>query len=311
MKYGQLSNNDIQLEQKEIDGLHIVPIFPESLKGASYDISPTIIAMSTKTGLLETVYCEKKYPHKYFIYVKPKDTVLIISREYIFVPPNISGYVVSRVTKVSEGFGHISTSIDPGWKGALLIALSNPMNKTIKVYVGGSEEYNGVDPLSTITFHYLNTPCESAKIVYSGMRIDLLKKQAYFQRHSIRAWMNKRFHPNRRRFTDLFFQYCENNDLNMDNWEKNSRVFLGRPEKHACVQCKNFQEPNHKRSKTLSDYIITEHFFLRFLHMMQKHWPTIWSTLTIIFSFFVVFGILPDDWKQAIIDFFTTLNGIK
>jgi len=56
---------------------------------------------------------------------------LVVTKEYISVPSNIVGYVVSRVSKVSEGFGHVSTSIDPNWKGALLIALK-PIKQTYK-----------------------------------------------------------------------------------------------------------------------------------------------------------------------------------
>ena len=42
--------------------LDIVPFNENNLKGASYDITPTIIALSTRCGMLESVYCDTKYP---------------------------------------------------------------------------------------------------------------------------------------------------------------------------------------------------------------------------------------------------------
>lgn len=116
---GQLGRLDILKEKKS--GLIIYPYESRYLKAASYDLTPTVVAMSSKIGMLETVYREKNYKKdRYFILVHPKDTVLIISNEYLNVPENIAGYISSRVSKVVEGFGHISTTIDPNWTGALL-----------------------------------------------------------------------------------------------------------------------------------------------------------------------------------------------
>ncbi|MBQ9234484.1 MAG: hypothetical protein IJ167_10705, partial [Lachnospiraceae bacterium] len=210
-KYGQLSSKDIEKEKAVQTGLKIVPFSDNCLKGASYDISPTIIAMSTKVGMLETVYCDKSDPDKYYIYVKAKDTVLAISKEYIVLPSYMAGYVVSRVSKVSEGFRHVSTSIDPNWNGALLIGLSNPTNKSIKVFVGGNDNREKNDSLATITLHYLNTSCEENNIEYRGMRLDLLNKIRYsdYSRKGIRNWFYKVFYIRRKKYTDFFFRYCD------------------------------------------------------------------------------------------------------
>ena len=120
--------------------------------------------MSSRTGMLETVYRESKYPFHHYIIVSAKDSILVVSNKYIHVPKYIAGRVVSRVSKVVEGFGRSSTSIDPGWSGAALIALSNPSNKPIKVRVGTSL-HNVVpeNPLATVIFNYLASPADLYK----------------------------------------------------------------------------------------------------------------------------------------------------
>lgn len=304
----QLSREDI-LAEKEKNGLIILPFDLNRLKGASYDVSPTIIAMSTKTGMLETVYREKEYPNKYYIYVKAKDTVLAVSREYISVPLRIAGYVVSRVSKVSEGFGHVSTSIDPNWKGALLIALSNPSNKPIKVYVGGAnDEIENSNSLATISFHYLNTPCSDIGNIHTGMRLDLLKKLSYSTRQGVKAGLTRLFHPKRKKYTDFFFHFCENSILDMEHWPEIVKELQGFTPKAECAYCKHFVESAKRKKQCLSDFIITEHFLLRIIHWLQKYWATIWKTIAIIFAFLVAVGLLPESWQSAIKSFFESVH---
>ena len=159
---GQLSKYDLKREQESKKGLKIFPFDKYCIKAASYDLTPTIVAMSSKVGMLETVYREKlPVEDRYYIYVRPKDTVLIVSNEYLIVPSNIAGYVSSRVSKVVEGFGHISTTIDPNWSGAALIAVSNPSTQMLKIYVGRNVAQKGIpNQLATVTFHYLHNSCK-------------------------------------------------------------------------------------------------------------------------------------------------------
>ena len=291
---GQLSKYDIINENT----LKIIPFDPRRLKGASYDVSPSIIAMSTKLGMLETVYRDKNYPYKLYIYVKSKDTVLIITKEYISVPSNIAGYVVSRVSKVSEGFGHVSTSIDPNWKGALLIALSNPSNKPIKVYVGDSKGTKS-NSLATISFHSLNTDIGENAAVYDGMRLTLLKEISYSQRKGVKAWFNCRLHPFKRKFTDFFFNFCNISDLSENSWSRFVCEIQGDLPKPECPCCKNYVDSRKKKQKQhLYDFILTESFHLRFIHGLKKYWPTIWrATATVVFLL-VALNLLPENWKS-------------
>ena len=77
-----------------------------------------------------------------YVYINPRDTVLVLSKEYLQLSANISGNVFSRVSTVSAGLGHISTTIDPLWKGALLIAISNPSSERIKLVIQDANAFS-------------------------------------------------------------------------------------------------------------------------------------------------------------------------
>lgn len=273
---GQLSNIDIINECGKEDSLQIRPFIPSHLKSASYDITPSIIAMSSKLGMLETVYREPTFPFRHYILVSPKDSILAVSNEYVRLPSHIAGYVVSRVSKVVEGFGHISTSIDPGWCGALLIALSNPSNKTIKVYVGTSlHDTIPNNPLATVIFHYLNSSANIEKTdLYRGMRMDLLEKVCYTKRTGIRAYIQKIAHPKRKAFTDYFFEYCKTyaSMQNLKDWGKFIDTFSGRPERLASGdRSADPRSPRHRRQVNPYDFIICETVWARFIYWCKNH----------------------------------------
>lgn len=283
---GQLSRYDILAEINETDGLRISPFNQNCIKAASYDITPTIVAMSVKTGMLETVYKEKGYINeRYYIYVHPKDTVLAISNEYLIVPPYIAGYVTSRVSKVVEGFGHISTTIDPNWRGAALIALSNPSNQLLKVYVGLSNE-NGFPPnqLATITFHYLRNACQIGDIeeVHQGMRLDLLKKIGYRNHKGVRAWMRKVFCRRRKAFTDYFFASCEKRypKLDIQQWETFLDEFSLRS-----FSVEKAEDPVSSKmaKKSAQDFIVTENVFIRLWHWLCKYKVQLLTMLVVLY----------------------------
>ena len=269
MEYGQLSRKDIENEKN----LKILYKRPRCLKPASYDITPTMIAMSSKLGMLELVYKKEdsQIKNDYYIVVKPKDTVLIVSREYIKLPENISGYVTSRVSNVVKGFGHISTNIDPNWNGAILIALSNPSNVPLKIDVSNKE----INPLATITFHYLNTSCEKEdnEPQQKSMRIDLIKNEiSYKAKRGIKAMIRQKIHFKRKKLTDFFFQYLENSDnLPPDEfWEG----FLN--------EFSNLENLDETMIKHFKDYIINENFFNKFKQFLSVHKSDLKLILTII-----------------------------
>lgn len=309
-RYGQLSKHDIRRERKLNGGLRIYPFRASCLKGASYDLTPTIVGMSVEYGMLEKVYRERKYPFKHYIYVKPKDTVLAVSYEYLAVPEYIAGYVVSRVSKVVEGFGHVSTSIDPNWKGSALIALNNPTKRPIKVYVGrnalGASKPN---PLATVSFHYLNTPCKPEEREYhQGMRLDLLKALQYKNRRGVKAWLRRIVCKKRRDFTDFFFEFSEripgNIVMNEKSWtkfvEELTDVPLEAPNRASgggCAYCKNYSEIERKGNAQVWDFVIKESFASRGVHFFENHFGVIKLLIKIIVLILVVGVSMAVTWS--------------
>lgn len=309
MKKGQLSKYDLIRENNSENGLKIQPFDSEKgLKAASYDLTPSIIAMSSKTGMLENVYREKRYcDDSYYIYVHPKDTVLIISNEYLTVPPNIAGYVSSRVSKVVEGFGHISTTIDPNWSGAALIAISNPSNQLLKIYVGTNKK--SPYQLATVTFHYLHTSCNPKDIEHhqTGMRMDLLQNICYQNRHNLRAWLRKVFYIHRRAFTDYFFNYCKSIGRNwtLDIWDQFIKEFS--TPKPIVLPAEDIPEKSKKAQKNAWNFIITENFLNRAFHFAAKHKPAFFILGTVICFTLYKLGLLPDSIVTALSELFKML----
>lgn len=307
-KLGQLSRKDVLYEQNS-KGLMIFPFNEGNLKGASYDITPTIIAMSTATGLLETVYRDKRDRGQFYIYVKAKDTVLAVSNECLMVPPYIAGYVVSRVSKVAEGFGHVSTSIDPNWKGSVLIALSNPTNKPIRVSVGGRP--SDQNPLATVSFHYLNTPCdEKEREEHQGMRMDLLDAVKYSNRRGIRAWLQRTLHPYRRKFTDVFISFYKDSDIEEvkeDKWTKFVNQLQGAPTRPNCEGCRFFVESAFREKRLPSDFVVNEGVFARVVHWGQRH-KQVFKTIGVVVVVLVLSNCLPNEWKDKIAEILSAIK---
>lgn len=203
---GQLSRDDII---REINAGNLVvepqngrPEDNPNIKAASFDITPSCLIMSVKTGSFMRIYstisqCKKGHrnPEKHcdscdenakgacveqrYVYIQPRDTALVLSREYIQLPANMCGNVFSRVSTVSSGLGHISTTIDPLWRGALLIAISNPSSEPIKLTI--QDKTQSSIPLATVTLQYLHTPVDSQTVhsIHLPARVDILEKYLY------------------------------------------------------------------------------------------------------------------------------------
>ena len=59
----------------------------------------------------------------------PENTILILTRESLWVSKRIGGLFHSKVSLVTQGLSHIATTLDPNWFGPLLITFRNN-NKT-------------------------------------------------------------------------------------------------------------------------------------------------------------------------------------
>lgn len=130
---GFLSDTDIceAIASKE---MAISPYNEENLTPVGYNFSYSrfIISLSTKT--FKKIYIDKNNT-MYFILV-PNESVVVLTTEAIWVSREIGGTFHSKVSIVAKGIGHISTTLDPGWQGQLLIPMNNPTKKRIKVEIG-------------------------------------------------------------------------------------------------------------------------------------------------------------------------------
>jgi hypothetical protein len=72
------------------------------------------------------------------IILKPHSTALIETLEYGAMPKShkYSGFICSRVQMVSKGLSHISTTVDPDWRGKMLIAVHNHSSGNVKLKYG-------------------------------------------------------------------------------------------------------------------------------------------------------------------------------
>lgn len=69
------------------------------------------------------------------INIHPRETVLIYTLEKIEMPMNgtLTGLISSKVTEVSKGLSHLSTTVDADYNGRLLIAVTNNSSKNVEL----------------------------------------------------------------------------------------------------------------------------------------------------------------------------------
>ena len=116
------------------DKIVIYPFDEDFLTPVGYDLrvgSPYATSNQTK---------RKKISEGESLVIGPGSTALITTLEYIGMPKNrmVSALIESKVTKVSKGLSHISTTVDPDWKGNLLIAVHNHSKNGIEMKYGES-----------------------------------------------------------------------------------------------------------------------------------------------------------------------------
>ncbi|MEN6349726.1 MAG: hypothetical protein ABFD08_10075 [Syntrophomonas sp.] len=170
MESGFLSDVDIsQVLNKDIV---ICGYCEKNLTDIGYNLTPTEFVFSTNKGMLVPIY---NSGNQKFCWVDPNDTVLILTREAVWVSEAISGTFHSKVKLVSQGFGHISTTLDALWEGPLLISLNNPTKRKIR-FVIGEDKGNGFEYCSFVTliFYRMVTPTNK-KHDNPPCRIDILK----------------------------------------------------------------------------------------------------------------------------------------
>lgn len=154
-----LSDNDIRQEL----GLNILiyPFHEGNLKGTSYNLTASKLAweLSTKKSIYDL--------NSNKIIIPEGKTALIETHETIWVSKKISGTYHSRVTQVSQGTGHIGTTLDPNYIGASLIAVHNHSNQPVELIPE-------VIPFVTLAFQYVHTESSREQHGNSHGRRDIL-----------------------------------------------------------------------------------------------------------------------------------------
>lgn len=188
-RIGCLSKDDIYEEILKNE-IQILPFKKQNLTGLGYNLTPSDFVFSTSKKILLEVETNK---NEKYVMIPPNDTVLILSKEYIAVSGRIMGTFHSGVRRVSQGLGHISTTLDPGWKGPLLVAVNNPSKKKIK-FLLQSDGGRGLEDVSFVTliFQYLNTGLKQTEHDNKAFRVDVLWQYYMGSSYTKRAY-NKSF----------------------------------------------------------------------------------------------------------------------
>lgn len=140
--------------------IHIHPFAEESLTPIGYDLRVgNLYSSASNAGPF-------KLKENDSIIIEPRDTALITTLETVDMPKDryISALILSKVSQVSKGLSHISTTIDPDWNGHLLIAVHNNSKNKIELNFG--------DAFCTVVFFENKSPSTKNCNKYPG-RLDV------------------------------------------------------------------------------------------------------------------------------------------
>lgn len=132
----------------------IHPFEPRHLRGATYNLTVGgFVWLHPKTqkqreaGNMPPM--KPKRQGSGFVYEVPGNgLVTILTKEVLVVDNTLAGQFHSKVDMVTKGFSHISTTLDPDWKGPLLITMKNHTEFSVKLWEG--------ETFIKVTFHRLS-----------------------------------------------------------------------------------------------------------------------------------------------------------
>lgn len=133
--------------RRELRDILIAPFDESKCKGIGYNISPSELCYSVKKKHLLQIH---RTEQEIYVLIPPHDTVLTLSHEYLQVSAEIAGCFLSRLRPVTQGLGNISTTLDPCWKGMLLLAINNPSSKKVKLTLSKKKD-DTMEPVAIST----------------------------------------------------------------------------------------------------------------------------------------------------------------
>lgn len=156
--------SDVDIRKALGKNIVIEPFTESSLTPIGYDFTVGEYIYSLEYGLLE--------PKDGTFEIPPHSTVQILTRESLWVSGRVGGTFHSKVSLVSRGMSHISTTLDPGWYGPLLITLRNNMDNP--------QRLKTTDAFVTLIFFSVTTPT-TTKHFKPEFRKDILISQLTLQ----------------------------------------------------------------------------------------------------------------------------------
>lgn len=167
--------NDVQVKRAmEDDKMTIYPFHPDNLTPIGYNLSYSRFIVSIRKKTFAKIYHKN---NEWFFFLKPAETVLILTRESIWVSKFIGGTFHSKVSLVTKGLGHVSTTLDPGWQGQLLVPMNNPTKEKIKVVIAkdrnGAMEY---ETFITMVLYWAAEASLNEKMDNRSARIEILEE---------------------------------------------------------------------------------------------------------------------------------------
>ena len=111
--------------------LLIAPFDEQSLTPVGYDLRVGDRYLKMRTKLREF----RRLKENEELTIEHNEVVAIETVEYVGMPQNktCSGILVSKVSVAEMGLSHISTSLDPDYKGKLIITLTNHSNRKVRL----------------------------------------------------------------------------------------------------------------------------------------------------------------------------------
>jgi deoxycytidine triphosphate deaminase len=131
--------------------------------GFNFSFTPFLVSLEKKDVI--PIYEEdflaetKGYVSEVCFDLDGGDTALALTRESIWVSGSIAGTFHSKVRFVAEGFSHVSTTLDPGWQGQLLITVHNPSKNKKRVVIGKRPAPDKEDEIKEIEYMSFITLC--------------------------------------------------------------------------------------------------------------------------------------------------------
>lgn len=142
-----LTSKELHICREELQHILIAPFDKEKCKGVGYNISPSELCYSVRKKRPLPVH---RTPQETYVWIPPHDTILTLSHEYLQVSSHVEGCFLSRLRPVAKGLGNVSTTLDPCWKGMLLLPISNPSSRKVKLVISQLKD-DQLTPSAVIT----------------------------------------------------------------------------------------------------------------------------------------------------------------